>query len=286
MVGFLNPLISAAAGLGGALLGGWLSDRREREKRHADFIGRQLAEFYGPLVSLRTEIFARSVLRERISAAADTAWQELVGEARAAGPLASVENIQRVQRERWPSFEALIKDEPDVLRNKLIPAYQQMIATIREKMWLATPETRNRFVSGEFSTLFDHVEILERHLRTPLPAEVIGEIDHREDKVKPLYTHLEETFDRLRLNQETLAHSQGHLRRGLMRLWLALSLIWVIVAGGVFAFQFNGYLGSNVFDRFDAGYWPTRLGIIILPPLLMLGGGTVVAWIARAFRAD
>lgn len=32
------PLISAAAGLVGVLLGGWLSDRRERQKRHADFI--------------------------------------------------------------------------------------------------------------------------------------------------------------------------------------------------------------------------------------------------------
>ena len=66
MVDFLNPLISAAAGLGGVFLGGWLSDRREREKRRTAFVTRQLSEFYGPLVSMRTEIRSRGELRVKI----------------------------------------------------------------------------------------------------------------------------------------------------------------------------------------------------------------------------
>jgi hypothetical protein len=71
MADFLNPLISAAAGLGGVFLGGWLGDRREREKRRIDFITRQLSEFYGPLVSIRSEIRARGELRLKIGTAID-----------------------------------------------------------------------------------------------------------------------------------------------------------------------------------------------------------------------
>jgi hypothetical protein len=35
---FVNAVISAASGLLGVLLGGWWSDRREREKRRTDFM--------------------------------------------------------------------------------------------------------------------------------------------------------------------------------------------------------------------------------------------------------
>jgi len=289
--GFLIPLISAAAALVGVILGGWWSDRREREKRHADFIGRQLAEFYGPLVSLRAEILARSVLREKVSAAGEAAWQELIAEARQVGgrlnALASVEEMQRVRKERWPSFEALIKDESHILRNELMPAYRQMITTIREKMWLATPETRDRFASGEFSALFDHIEILERHLRSPLPSEVVIAIDHREEKVKPLYTHLEETYHQLRRKHESLVKMPpSQLYRGLFRLWIALSTLWIVGLGGLFVFQFYGYFGGNIFDRYDDGYFLTRLTITFLPPLVLLGSGAVIPWIVRGFRGN
>jgi hypothetical protein len=245
--------------------------------------GRQLAEFYGPLVSLRAEILARSVLRETVASVADAEWRELIADARQVG----VEEIQRVRAERWPSFAAIVNDEGHILRNDLMPAYRQMLTTIREKMWLATPETRKRFVSGEFSALFDHIEILERHLRTPLPGEVVTAIDHREEKVKPLYTHLEQTYHQLRLTQESLVQmSPHHFSRGLLRLWIALSILWVVGVGGLFVCQFYGFLGGNIFDRFDDGYFITRLSVTLLPPLVLLGGGAVIAWIVRGFATE
>ena len=56
IMNWIIPIVSAMAALAGAYLGGYVADRREREKRHADFIMRQLTEFYGPLVACRAEI--------------------------------------------------------------------------------------------------------------------------------------------------------------------------------------------------------------------------------------
>jgi hypothetical protein len=56
IMNWILPIVSAVAALAGAYLGGYAADRREREKRQADFIARQLAEFYGPLVACRAEI--------------------------------------------------------------------------------------------------------------------------------------------------------------------------------------------------------------------------------------
>jgi hypothetical protein len=52
---WIIPIISAMAALAGAYLGGYVAYRREHEKRHSDFITRQLTEFYGPLVACRAE---------------------------------------------------------------------------------------------------------------------------------------------------------------------------------------------------------------------------------------
>jgi len=56
MIDFLSPLISAAAGLSVVFLGGWLTNRREREKRRTGHIERQLSELYGPLVTIRKQL--------------------------------------------------------------------------------------------------------------------------------------------------------------------------------------------------------------------------------------
>ena len=71
MVDFVNPLISAAAALGGVFLGGWLTNRREREKRRTDHIERQLSELYGPLMTVCKQLAARREHRQNIEGAID-----------------------------------------------------------------------------------------------------------------------------------------------------------------------------------------------------------------------
>jgi hypothetical protein len=170
----LNPIISAGAGLLGVLVGGYMSDRRERQKRRGDFITRQLTEFYGPLVAGRAEILARSDLRVKVEQATSAAWPNMVAEARDA--------ISRA-----------IDYDNTILRETLIPAYHQMVATFREKWSLAEPKTRTYFAA-----LVEFVEIWERHLKGGISGEAIARLGHTEENLKPFYAHLEATHEQLR----------------------------------------------------------------------------------------
>ncbi len=162
----LNPIVSALAGLGGVWLGGSLSDRREREKRHVDFITRQLSEFYGPLVSMRNEIQARDSLDKEI-VTTDGRWS-------------GDEDSQFKERQ--------ITD----FRTKTIPSYLQMVATFREKMWLAESQTRLHF-----QNLSRFVDLMVRGSTGAISGEVYLKLKSDEE-LQIFYNHIEETCDRLR----------------------------------------------------------------------------------------
>jgi hypothetical protein len=174
---FINPLISAASGLIGVWLGGWLSDRRDREKRDKDFITRQLAEFYGPLVSMRTEIRSRGELRVKIEKAQDSEY---------------ITGLPQAAKATDPMM-VMMQDEFKIFTDVSMPLYRKMIETFRERMWLAESETR-----GYFPALIEFVDVWERHIRGTIPIDVITAIAHSEENLHPLYSHLEATHDRLR----------------------------------------------------------------------------------------
>ncbi len=185
----LIPLITALAGLGGVWLGGWLSDRRERNKQHTEFVERRLAELYGPLLSLHKEIRARSELRLKIETTVDAQHMTDLFEAVARDR----DLVQRVTDEHIPGLLTMIRDEDKTFADVLMPLYRQMLATFREKMWLAEPETR-----GYCSALIEFVDVWERILRKAMPREVAPAIGHTEQNLQPFYRHLEEMHDRLR----------------------------------------------------------------------------------------
>jgi hypothetical protein len=187
---FLIPLVSAAAGLGGVFLGGWLSDRREREKRRNDFITRQLSEFYGPLVSMRAEIRARGDLRLKIETAIDEKHARDLVEAGAYG---GQNAIRQVNEENIPPMLAVMRDEYKIFTDVSMPLYRKMLDVFREKMWLAEAETR-----GYLPLLIEFVDVWERHIRGTMPGEVVREIKHTEENLRPFYDHLISTHDRLR----------------------------------------------------------------------------------------
>ena len=75
-------IISALAGLGGVLLGAFLTSRRERIQRRLNFIEKQLDRFYSPMLGLRTEIETATRFRKIVGDHADAAWRELTRDAR------------------------------------------------------------------------------------------------------------------------------------------------------------------------------------------------------------
>lgn len=183
-------MIAAAAGLSGVVIGGFFAAWNDRARRRAEFISRQLNEFYGPLVSLRAEILTLSKLRVKLQSAADATWRKLVAEERERGGATAT---RRLSEERFSEWQALTEDENRQLHEKLIPGYQKMVGTFRNRMWLAEPETR-----AYFGGLVEFVELWERHLRKTIPIEVLVEMEHTEEKLKPFYSHIEQVHDRLR----------------------------------------------------------------------------------------
>jgi hypothetical protein len=191
---FLNPLISAASGLSGVFLGGWLTNRREQKKQRSDFITRQLSEFYGPLVSMRTEIRARGELRLKIETAMNEGhMRNLLNAGQYGYQNERMEATARVTDEAIPPMLAVMRDEFKIFTDVLMPLYRKMLETFRDKIWLADTETRQYLPA-----LIEFVDVWERHIRGVMPDEVVREIKHTEENLRPFYDHLTSTHDRLR----------------------------------------------------------------------------------------
>jgi hypothetical protein len=60
-------------------------------------------------------------------------------------------------------------------------------------MWLAEPETRKHF-----APLIEFVDVWDKILSDRLPSTFAPAIGHTEQNLKPFYSHLEATHDRIR----------------------------------------------------------------------------------------
>lgn len=181
--------VPAAAGLGGVMLGAWLTGKRETRQRELAFIERQLCGFYSPLLGIRSEIHMRSELRLKIQKTADAEWRSLCKEKQKVG----VDALQTLSSERGEEFQKIIEYDNQQLREELIPAYRRMVNLFRDNMWLAEPETK-----GHFGPLLEFVELWERWLAKSLPPEVITALEHGEGSLHQFYEHLQKKHDELR----------------------------------------------------------------------------------------
>jgi hypothetical protein len=164
---YLSILSSLLSGLIGAAVVYYFGIRQDARQRRLAFLERQLTEFYAPLAGLRKQIRAKSELREKVfSAAAIDA---------AAG-----------------KFPATIEYYNKQFLEELVPKYREMLALFTERYHLADAETRT------FYPLFlEYVEIWNLWLAESIAAEAVKSLDHREEKVKPFYEHLERKMQQL-----------------------------------------------------------------------------------------
>lgn len=181
--------IPAVSGLGGVMLGAWLSGRRETRQRQLTFIEKQLSGFYSPLLGIRSEIRMRSELRVRVHQTADIEWRRLCKENREIG----AEALQKLTDERGNEFTEIIDYDNRQLKEELIPAYRKMVNLFRDNMWLAESDTKMHFES-----LLEFVELWERWLAKSLPSEVMQALEHGEESLNPFYDHLQNKHDELR----------------------------------------------------------------------------------------
>jgi hypothetical protein len=179
-------IIGAVAALLGTIIGAGVSHQIQKQARAHQFRREQLDRFYGPLVAMRTRIRILSELRVRVGQVSDAAWRENVSGVTAAA-------VERFRKESGPEFHRIIDDENAQLNDILLPTYNRMVRLFVARYWLAEPSTREHLPA-----LIEFVELWRRWQAKALPPDVLERLDHREDKLNPLYEDLVEHLDRLR----------------------------------------------------------------------------------------
>ena len=155
--------------------------------RRATYIEKQLSEFYSPLAAYRKRIRAKSELRERISALAHEAWQEICE------PYSKGGHIFHEHKERFAPFEKIIEYDNQQFEQELLPYYRKMLEIFTDKYWLADPDTR-----AYYQDYLEYVEVWDRFMAQSLPREVLVKIKHAEENILAFYEHLERRMEELR----------------------------------------------------------------------------------------
>jgi hypothetical protein len=182
----LQASITAAAGLLGVAIGGWVTARTQKMERKSARIREQLMGFYAPLRGIRAEIRAKSELRVKLHSDADAAWRQVL--ASESDPVRKL----KLEEEEWPKYDAVLKYSSEQLKSDLVPLYQRLLRQFTDQMWLAEQSTLRHY-----SALVEFVEIWNRHLKAPLPYDLIIRLGHEEKKIEPLYDDIEQHFREL-----------------------------------------------------------------------------------------
>ena len=183
-----QALISAASGLLGVFLGGWLTHRNQSVERQQGFRREQLSEFYSPMLGYREQLKARRARKLEIHNAAGSEWARLAESAAEMGTEATHELLEN----RWPEYQQVIDYDNRQLEDLEIPMFRQMLELFTSKMHLAEPSTR-----AHLSALVQFVVTWERVLTRSLPREVLSRIRADEEKLEPFYADLTRTFEDL-----------------------------------------------------------------------------------------
>ncbi len=91
-----------------------------------------------------------------------------------------------------PAYDKLQDYNNRQLTDEIIPLYRKMLAIFTDCMWLAEPSTQRHYAA-----LVEYVEIWNRFLDQSLPREVLQQIEHKEEALKPFYADLEQHFTSL-----------------------------------------------------------------------------------------
>lgn len=180
IIGLIGVLI-------GAVIGYWLSLRRDRAQRQYEFVTKKLSDLYSPLLSIRMEILSLSENRVIISRTINKSWQKLCS------GIEKPDGYYKIKEEKGQDFKNSIEYNNKQLIDSIIPKYKLMVEIFRKNIWLAEKDTQ-----VFFNALVEFVDIWDRVLENAIPGEALQELEHSEEKLQPFYNNLQHNFDKLR----------------------------------------------------------------------------------------
>jgi len=269
---YLSLLSSLLSGLVGASVVYYFGIRQLITQRRLGYLEQQLTEFYAPLAGMRTQIRAKSELRQKVSAASEAAWQKIV---KSYGERPMLDH-----EERFAPFKKIIEYDNEQLKAELLPKYREMLTLFTDRYHLATSDTR-----AFYKDFVEFVEIWDRWLAESLPPEVVEELGHAEATLAPFYEHLESRMHQL---QAEIAQGRVHTRagkdpsmantsEGVRRL--------SFFAGGIGALIWFTFalFSSDFFSRIKPEEWLIVIGGIFVCFLVPLVFVRAAAWVVRGF---
>jgi hypothetical protein len=158
--------------------------RQLTHQKRLEFIEKQVTDFYSPMVGCRKRIRSESRLREELSHGSEAAWQDVCAE----NPTPFHDHAKHFE-----PYGRLIDYENEKFKNELLPLYDRMVEIFTSNFWLAEVSTQ-----GHYGELIRFVEIWHRYLKQTLPPRVLEHVEHREERLYPLYVDLEDQLARLR----------------------------------------------------------------------------------------
>jgi hypothetical protein len=200
VAGVLTVLITALTGLGGGLggvyLGSWLTDKREREKRKADFLSRQLNEFYGPMLGLRMAIKAHRELGVKLQDENESSWKEYENLAQQCGDRAAIDRLRASPSGQ--KYEAMTREKGRVLREVILPLHRKFVEVFCKNISLAEPETRD-YLPG----LIEYVEVWGYYLQDKFAIQTPQTFGIDDARLDLFYANIEKSHDKLRAELAT-----------------------------------------------------------------------------------
>ncbi len=168
----------------GSFLGYKFSNRQYKNQKQIEYIQNQISNFYSPMLALRKEISAKSLLRVTIHHESETAWAEecKIG----------FKNDD-IQNKMFEPYEKLIDYDNEQLHKELIPKYKKMFNIFNKYYWLAEPET-----AKWYDKLHNFIEIRSRFDKKSLPKKVIKNLDFEEKHLYGFYSELEFRMNELK----------------------------------------------------------------------------------------
>ena len=176
-------LIAAASGILGVAVAGWLSFRRDKRERQTRLLEQKLGEFYGPLLAIRSQIKAKSELREKISKLVNNELPKSLVDLPSMHPFAEAE---------YKTADQMVEYNNRQIEEDLLPAYKEMRDLFIGKMYLAEKSTL-----PYLSEIVNFIEIWDRWIDKSIPHTILGQLDHSENRLSPFYEDVQSCFSEL-----------------------------------------------------------------------------------------
>jgi hypothetical protein len=181
-----QSLISAASGLVGVCLGGYITARNQSKERKRFYLDSQLKEFYGPLLSSLEQTRAKERLRDATTESSIKNREQTLKQA------ADQPDYAKLRDQSFLEDKVMIDYNRNLYKNELLPLWQKMLDQFKEHMYLAERPTLKHYGS-----LVDHIETCYRRSNGSITITADLELPNANTFNETFYHDLKQDYDRL-----------------------------------------------------------------------------------------